>query len=207
MLLRVLSWTTDPRVLALPNLKQEFCGREKGIMCWQRAEADRFWAQATSSILHLTATKHKPGRSFPKQYWCWRQQLPDSAWEGALWCGMGITTPVLVWYIYHRVGRKGPQRVQCKVEGNSHRLTGWLMPVLATVDSHLIYTCVNNWRHSPKDLILLEHNFGRFVLMSVGAGSSQVLPVLIRVSLSPCKVCFKKKKASCLSFIDTVRFS
>lgn len=82
------------------------------------------------------------------------------------------------------------------------------MPVLAAIDSRLIYTCVNNWRHGPKDLVLLEWNFGRFVEMSVGARSSQVLPALIRVSLGPWKVCFKKtEKAACLSFIDTVRFS
>lgn len=61
--------------------------------------------------------------------------------------------------------------------------------VLATVDPHFIYTCVNNWRHCPKDLILLEPNFGRFALMSGGACSSQVLPL---VSLNPRKVGLKK---------------
>lgn len=82
------------------------------------------------------------------------------------------------------------------------------MPVLATIDSHLIYTCVNNGRHSLKDLILLEHNFGRFALMSVGACSSQVLPVFISVSKPLESFLKRKKKLSIIySFIDTVRFS
>lgn len=70
------------------------------------------------------------------------------------------------------------------------------MPALATVDSHLIYTCVNNERHGQQDLILLERNhFGKFVLMSVGTCSIHILTVLIIMSLSPWKVCLKKKDA------------
>lgn len=113
------------------------------------------------------------------------------AWEGASWCMMSISTPLLLWYIYHGVGTSTNS-----VEGwrqLSITLTRWLMPALTTVDSHLIYTCVNNRRHGQQDLILLEHNhFGQ--VCTDASGSIQVLTVLIIMSLSPCKVWLKKKR-------------
>lgn len=117
---------------------------------------------------------------FIKHQWGWRQQLLDNAWEGAF----GVS-----WALPHHSCSGTAITGQGGTSGSS--MQGWrqlsqadmMINACAGHDGFTLnYTCVNNWRCSPKDLILLESNFGRFALMSVGARSSRVLPVLISVS-------------------------